>query len=770
MRKRLTSCIFAILPILCTVIMAACSDHYYADDYRNYDKEFGRETNEDSSTSATLPIDTNLALEGNFNLASLLEPARLDIYSLNGKLERLNSIPARISRNRLDFSYKATALRFPTSLAEFDIVCRYRDSKDTSEMHFTAYAKVSEKNSSGINFYRLLESEYIKKLVQEKGETFEQARTHAHYAIHDMLDPATTFEYGIENAPYGNDTLETLAYHYCLFFLHDSSFYRNFKKLSAAVGNGKKWDDIVSATEISNKLIEYYRLDESQCDSAVYNTLKKDDDWTQLRYSTAIWIVGDTASCDTKKPQKDTSEVADTTAKDTLKEPTVADKFGDCTANRQNQRVKFDEGKYFECKDKEWVETIAPIYYGDYGNAGEYVIYDGQYFQCWGGFEWHAVPEEFVLPPVKDLQQCKPGNYAQYGDKVFHCYKYLRDDDYYGVIWYEFPEDSIPIVQRNGLFCTDSTIDRIEEVDGTYWVCHHVILAWDLGENRYWTKLSFTDSVLYAFNKEHQGDCKSGRTGTTVYWNEAMSTRYSTYVYFLCDDTYNDWGYDYTGIGSREDYEPAVLDGGVFINDSTFVAQHGEYTYTVMRRTGWSRIFDIDNVTASIDGKEYGVLFRNKIPYLSGKRGAEDIMADTLPGKSKSFNSFVEQYTHPESAYPAFHVTLSRMGENSYMDWEHAASFCPTGFHMPDTSEWKEEFLSKFPVDARDAQDSPIKVRYNAKEYTYDIYWTSASKDSDTHYCYEIRYEANDGPYSRTIECPNDIYPGVQTLCFKDEE
>ena len=766
----------ATLLLICMAMMAACTtDTYYADDYRNCDREFGLQES-DSDTDEKDAADTLRSIEGGFNLASFLEPVKLEIGSLDKDLEKQESVTARIERNRIDFTYKVKEMFFTEPYVEFDLTCRFRDSKDTTEMQFRSIAKLSDKSARNINLYRLLESEYLKNLIQKEGESFDLAQKHTHQAIHDLLDPETEFKYGIGNAPYGYDTLETFAYLYSLFFMKDTTFYKNFKKLSKAVGGEKKWDEVLSRKKISDKLIEHYRLGQSQCDTTVRNELKKDIDWTLLRYNMARRIVDDTLTCTADTvASRDTAEVPDTTAKDSTKADTLpgvalAEIFGECSINRQNQKAMLDTGKYYQCKDREWIPIMAPAYYEDYGEEGDIITHDGEYFKCDGGYRWSAVPEEFVVPPVRDLQPCIMGNVAQYGDKVYRCHRYYRDGEYVDILWYELPEDSVSAVQRNGSFCVDSTAGRIEDVNGTYWTCKHSPSAYGDYEYFTWSKLSYTDSVLYAFNNEHQGDCKDGRTGTTVYWNEPLSTRFSSHVYFLCDDTYYAWGYDYTGIGSREDYEPAALDGGIFVNDSTFVAQHGEFTYTVMKRKGWSRIFDIDNITADIDGNEYGAFFKNQVPYLSGKRGEKNIAVDTFPGKSESFDSFVTQYTHPESAYPAFNILFTHAEENSYMNWEQAVAFCPEGYHVPDTSEWSADFLKNLTLEGRGTQDSPMQVYYNGKRNLYDIYWTATPKDSETHYCYEISSEGGSSPTNRITECPDDLYPGVQTLCFKDRE
>ena len=748
-----------LVPIAFAALMVACgTETYHADDCRNLDSEFGVKSGEDTATSQWK--ETTRELEGRFNLPSFLEPVELKVSSLDDKLEKQNSVSARIARNRLDFTYKVPEMKFPSPVAQLDFVCRYRDSKDTTEMRFTAFEKVVINNPS-VNLYSVLESEYLKKLMR-KGESVDLAQRHAHIAIHDLLDPEQEYKYGVANALYGMDTLEALAYHYCLSFMQDSLFYKNFGKLSAAVGGDKKWDEVLSPKKITDGLIEHYRLGESQCDSVVFAGLEKDNDFTQLRYDMARWIVGDTSTCADTADTRDSLDVSDTTAKDTLHEVTVAEKFGECTINREQQKVMLDTGKYYICKGKEWVPIMSPAYYEDYGEEGDIMIRDGEYFRCDGGFMWIRIPDEFVVPPVKDLQRCVLGNIAQYGDKVYRCHGYYRDGEYVGTFWYELAADTIPAVQRNGLFCVDSTSGRKEEVNGRYWTCVHD------GARYAWREMTFTESIVYAFSREHKDECKNGPVGTTIYWNEAISNYYSSNAYSACSDEAPEW--DYMELDERNNYGIGILDGGVFVDSSTIVARHGDFTYTVKRMRPWYKLFGVVNVEADIGGKEYGAIFRNKVPYLSGKKGTDSIAVESFPGKSASFDSFIAQYMHSDGVLPAFGVRFTRVGEDSFMDFGKAAGFCPDGFHLPDTTEWTEELLKSFPVEERYSQDSPLKVRYDGTTYLYDIYWTSASKDSETHYCYEVRYEGNTGPLGRTVECPNDLYPGVQTLCFKDRE
>ena len=747
----------AILLLICMAMMAACTtDTYYADDYRNCDREFGLKE-ADSGAVEKVAADTVRSIEGGFNLASFLEPVKLEIGSLDKDLEKQESVTARIERNRISFTYKVKEMFFTEPYVEFDLTCRFRDSKDTTEMQFRSIAKLSDNSARNINLYRLLESEYLKNLMQEEGESFDLAQKHTHQAIHDLLDPETEFKYGIGNAPYGYDTLETFAYLYSLFFMKDTTFYKNFKKLSKAVGGEKKWDEVLSRKKISDKLIEHYRLGESQCDTTVRNELKKDIDWTLLRYDMARRIVDDTMTCtaDTVAP-RDTADVPDTTAKDTAKADTLpgvalAEIFGECSLNRQNQKVKLDTGKYYQCKDREWIPIMAPAYYEDRGKEGDIIIRDGEYFVCGGDYYWRLLKDDEIVPPVKELRRCRKNEVAQYGKTFYRC-------DILHHRWYELPEDSLFRYQKNDVLCADSTEGRIEQVGGSFWKCS------DLS----WTKVWYSDSVVYAFNLAHGDECKNGPKGTSVHWNEAISREYSRHAYLVCDGQKLEW--NAIDIVERNNYEAAVFDGGIFVDDSTFRTTNGDFTYTIRKRAEWAGLFDVVGVEADIGGKEYGAFFRSKVPYLSSKRGDDSVAVDSITVKSASFDSFIAQYVHAIGPVPLLGVRFMRVGEGSYMDWETASGFCPEGYHVPDTSEWANGGIEKFASEERYSYDSPLKLRDNGTTFRYDIYWTSVSKDSGTHYCFEIHYEGNTGPLARTVECPDDLYPGVQTLCFKDRE
>lgn len=740
--KRISLCLFVSI---CAIIMACGSDTYYSSHYVDLDDDFGKKTPTIEST-ANKNFNETIAFEGIFNLVSVLEPVKLEISSLDSNYEKVQTVSARIERNRLEFKYKAKELKFQNPIAKLDFTCRFRDSKDTTEMQLTIFANMNERGFQNIDFYRTFESEYLSKLLQKK-EPFGLARQRTRQAIHDLLDPELNHEYGIVNSPYGADTLEALLYDYCLFFSWNSKFYKSFRNLSQAVGTTKKWDEVLSTSELFDELNEFYKLEDSSCDSSVFKKIQQKRDFTLLRYNAARWIVHGkhAVKCDTRvnKITIDTAAILSSIAKDSLGVDSITAVLGKCTIAREYEKAMFRKGKYFSCDGREWKGISAPAYYGDIGEAGEVVFYDDQYFMCTNPNYWHVVQDENLLPPVKAFEKCKNGRIVEMDKKYYRC-SYIWNRE-----WSEISKDSIALYQKNGKFCTDSTEGTTEAVNGVYFTCKYYA----------WEELTIFERELYKQETAHKDECKNGSKGTMIYWNETLQ------VYFYCNYKTDKW--HYARFVGREDYELNAFDKGIYIDSTTIQATNNEFTYTIVQATN-SYGFEIVNSTATIDSRTYGAKFINKKTYISGERGNQTISLKTLTDKSDNFDEFMNQYAHSESAYPVYFMQLTHVGKESYKDYEHAQKFCPKGYHLPDTSEWTEDFLNVFPVDSPANHDSPLYVRYNMKTYLYDIYWTTASKDPSTQYCYEIRKEDNKGPISQIIECPKNLYPGVQTLCFKD--
>ncbi len=729
------------------VLIAACgSDTYYSGHYEDIDDKFGKSSSQITSSTSQV-LDQNIAFEGRFNLVSVLEPIKLEISALDENFEKTQTVEARITRNRLEFTYKAPKIHFYWPFAQLDFTCRFRDTKDPTEMQFSIIADMKEENYFHIDFYRTLESGYLKKLLQKK-ELFKLAKLHTRQAIHNLLDPELEYEYGIENAPYGADTLEALAYNYTLIFSWDSTFYKNFKKLSQAVGSSKKWDEILSVSDISKRLIDHYKLEESRCDKKILESLAQDRDFTQLRYNMAVWIVQGKKpyNCETKSiiTPPDTQSSSSVVPKDSSIIDSVVEALGKCTITRKYEKAIFKKGKYYSCNGTEWQGISAPEYFGDVCEGGEVVLYDNQYFMCFNTGYWNPIPEEKILPPVKAFEKCRSGRIVEVDKKFYRC-TYVWDRE-----WNEISKEGTEQYKKNGKFCTDSTAGITEKVNDEYFTCKYYS----------WNKLDNYEIEFYKHDTAHKDECNNGSKGTKIYWNEA------TQVYFYCDHKSRKW--DYTRFNGRDDYELDAFDKGIYLDSCTIQATKNEFTYTVNQVINWAGRFEIVNSIATIESYTYGAKFIDKVPYISSLRGDQTISLKSLTDKSDSFDDFMNQYAHFESAYPVYLMQLTHVGKDSYMDFEHAKEFCPKGYHLPDTTALPENFLKSFGMDSTVNHDSPLYVRYNSKTFLYDIYWTSVSKDASTQYCLEIRKEDKDNPKSQIIECPKDLYPGVQTLCFKN--
>lgn len=142
-----------------------------------------------------------------------------------------------------------------------------------------------------------------------------------------------------------------------------------------------------------------------------------------------------------------------------------------------------------------WQEILAPQYYNHScmgANPGEIVHYEvnggDQYFLCeafgltMGSYgKWRRIPDEDVLPPVKDEQTCFLLYTLKKYDDIF--YVCLEDGDTRN--WKVAPDSLVMPPDSIGHFCTNSIQDSVEKFGDDYYVCR----------NRRWRKMSAEEIV-----------------------------------------------------------------------------------------------------------------------------------------------------------------------------------------------------------------------------------------------------------------------------------
>ncbi len=418
------------------------------------------------------------------------------------------------------------------------------------------------------------------------------------------------------------------------------------------------------------------------------------------------------------------------------------------------------DGRYFVMKSDGWAEVLPPEFFKDSCFAANVVYRDSAYYICRDG-SWEPLAAEDVIPPVVHVDPC--GNREA---KLLKKY----DDVYYLCLdskWQVAPEEFLTPPVLAGFFCVDSLDGKEQKVDSNYFLC------------KYRTWLLQGDSITALRNlQERYGNCSTVE-GTSMYWDEKSS------ILFACagQRTRSSW------MSMQLPKEPFAFPDGISKSDlvgGTY-ATYSDYEKTI-GETDYVFYVIYDDVYMSkitLEGVRYDAYFYHSNMFLHSERANSKMYLDSVADKSESFDRFYadwkarakltndcdSRYADVKEAY------IQYMGENSYVDWAAASSFCPAGFHIPDTTEFmSSDFLAYPTTSARIRNDSPIIDYYvidrtgcNTHNYQYySILWTSTAKDSDTQYCYEYSYDGSRERVRRIIECPKDLYPMVQVVCVKD--
>ena len=442
--------------------------------------------------------------------------------------------------------------------------------------------------------------------------------------------------------------------------------------------------------------------------------------------------------------------------------------FGKCDST-QDGKKDYKEGLgAFVCKYNqqrtlgEWVEILLPDYFGDacgQNQQGYMLAYDGNYYVC-DKSNWRVA---------------------------------MDDDRSHSII--------------DGTICDSLMVDSVKNVNDVYFVC----------KNYRWQELNPYESQAYKARVKNNlpaDYCDAGPVGTTLFWEEEDMILYGcAKVYAKKEYRYLWRGYSYRGDSKsiNDHYFVKMQDNAYWENGGNLAG--GEFTadnvYEVDYR-GNKFIFKVTNF--SINDDYYGVLNEDRVEVdgeefiwtLNDDRillrrpiGETRVPLSSVENRSESFEQFFENWMArikeetqcPDSASSAVSCAIEtkdsmtqifavRNGKDSYMTFEQAKGVCPSGFHIPDTTEWKT-LISNEP-----RLESPLalsQLGYAASRYQetrYNLFWTSDEKNGNVQYCYEyvrstqdnvLQVDDRDVIETRVIECPKDLYPMVQALCVSEE-
>ncbi|SHL35538.1 hypothetical protein [Fibrobacter sp. UWEL] len=438
--------------------------------------------------------------------------------------------------------------------------------------------------------------------------------------------------------------------------------------------------------------------------------------------------------------------------------------LGFCNEDRDGSKGVIhyaDSNDYRICDGNEWIPSTVGAYYEercDSTNKYEAVEHDGHQYLC-TGYEWRVLGESEKVPPTYK-EPCDAhfrGNVVSYNDSLYIC------DGH----WRTASRDEVPAPNRDGYFCARDNWWDLVKSEGIVYECYNYV----------WREASAEKTLEYEFIHSYKGYCDNGLKGTSLLWCDTLKRLYGC-MKQADGDSVHLGVYTLNYDGSTE-----LVAGGEFLDDSLYRVEVEGLTYEFCTQSNgfWKRhlfttkAYEGEAVTANY---KYDPYVEGSNIFLHSRRGGDDsVKVRDIADKSESFDAFfadwklrVQQDRDGETRGDTTGGALAFWSnENSYMDYETAKAFCPEGYHIPDTLEWKTTAKLSLQTLLRGYRnDSPIAENAGARRL-YDIFWSSTEKDADTQYCFEHAYDYFDKEVVRRfVECPKDLYPMVQAECVKD--
>lgn len=425
-----------------------------------------------------------------------------------------------------------------------------------------------------------------------------------------------------------------------------------------------------------------------------------------------------------------------------------------------------------------WMQAEANEYYQDVCDSDhkmDIVEHDGEYFIC-TGTRFLGISKENILPPVLDRQEC-----FYYTDWNFNrILKY--DSSYYTCTkqgWQLTSQEEVPVPVLNGHFCETRNEGEVLKIDGKYYRCWYYYR---------WIEASSYDANMYEFNEKYKDYCANGVEGSAIVWSEALRG------YYGCvkkDSVVTLTQLDFAGRDTHY-----MVENGAFVNDSIYRAEQGAYTFefSVGKYTRDVYATKVYEGSASELNYKYDAYVDSANVFLHSIRGDDFVEIDGIPNKSESFGNFytkwfaevrnfadcIDGYSTTASNVDMKSFKVMWYNEDTFMTYDQAKSFCPEGYHIPDSTEFRTAVRIQMTSRVKSMRnDSPFEINYTLRTPTigcstsysllYSLFWTSTSKDEKTQYCLEYaRTDLGSLKGYYIMECPKDLYPMVQTLCVKN--
>jgi hypothetical protein len=464
--------------------------------------------------------------------------------------------------------------------------------------------------------------------------------------------------------------------------------------------------------------------------------------------------------------------------------------FGDVCDDARNKRIVEHDSVYFKCNSglswgtPSWgvlktEDILPPVFHKDTCRENRVVKYGDVYYIC-RDKEWKALSKEEIIPPVLDELPCgksEKQSYVNYDDDYFIC-----DNDK----WSLADKDTIPLPIIHGDTCDSRYWEHMVDYDNEYFICSWVYATLVGG---YWYKAEKSSAAVYKYNKTRGSYCASGQEGTSLEWNSEIDALMGC----VRNTRTNGYEWGIVRLGDSTSLNEKEFAGGKFKANGVYEVTVDGITYDF---SGFqlSRVADtwkyglvayMYNHHVTIGNIRYEAAWADTNLYINSVRGETVVDLSDIEPKSDSYKEFYEMWTDwveqgntcNGNAYgfhfPITSIQLKQYGEGFFADWNTAKTFCPKGFHIPDTTEWRKSSINTRTNAIASVVETyePDHGRCNDK-YSKGLVllWSSTEKDSDTQFCLGYTTTQNRGDNRKGfLECPKDLFPLGQVMCVKDK-
>ena len=415
-------------------------------------------------------------------------------------------------------------------------------------------------------------------------------------------------------------------------------------------------------------------------------------------------------------------------------------------------------------------QQIPPVLNHDTRKNGHVVKYDGVYYIFKDG-EWGILPNESAIPPVVHEDECGETN-----DSIYVVY----DGEYYlchDSKWLYVSKENVIAPVLAGDSCSMDNKAEVRKYGDEYFVCVAGSNLYGQHISSHWSTATKDQSAIYDRNRKRGDYCAAGQVGTTLEWDKKVGGLFGC-VKSVDGETYQ-WAR--IKIGDMDSLEQKNFANGKFEKDDVYQCDVLGNHY-VFDRFFWNDKQRKDYVRlrlekATIEGVEYDARMVNGKMYIRAPYGSKSFYLPDIEIKSESFDGFYQKWSRWAGVKGSIKFVYS--DENTFTTWNEANAYCPSGFHIPDTTEWKKSGINEWKrtIDSDEMnrisniiQGMDELDENGSFERSLILLWSSTSKNDSVQYCftYEISSMILHDNIKAIIECPKDLKPMGQAMCVRN--